>query len=184
MKRESLILSLLLLLFIGCSKGARYRPLEWKVGQWVAYEFNDEPIKISIVGKDSNLFWIETAEPEIIVKVLVEEGKISEPRKLIVKKLADTAVEFALDKFSMKAQLPAIEIHKSSSLEREILTLPCGRFKTFHITEQGREVWLANNVPVLGIVKYENGNETLLLRAYGTRGAHSEIKEEAKLTEI
>lgn len=174
----------LMLLLTGCSQTPRYQPLEWKVGQWVAYEFNGKPIKISIVAKDSNLFWIETAESEVIVKLLVTEHNLSEPKKLIIKKLADIPVEFPLDKFSINSQFPTVKIDGSSVPEKELLTLQCGKFKTFHITEGNNEIWLANNVPILGIVKSICKNETLVLRAYGNKGASSEIQDEARVSEF
>ncbi|MCK4353327.1 hypothetical protein KAW65_07985 [candidate division WOR-3 bacterium] len=172
---------IIFLLLGGCSSPSKYHPVTWIVGQWVSYTINDEPLKISIVSEDSALFWLETAEPGSIVKILVEENRISRPRRLIIKKLNESPVEFPLNQFSVESNLPIIKIDEFTDLKKEILTLPRGKFKVFHIKRKEEDVWLSNKVPILGIARYESVDRHIVLCDYGLTGAESEIKEKPKM---
>ncbi len=175
MRKEWIILFVLI---ISCSKKGEYHLLRWKTGQWVCYKINDEPIRISIVGKDSTLFWVETAESELVAKVLAEEGQLEEAKRLIVKKVSESPFEMQAEKFSIKSGFPDISVRESG--EKELVTLPCGKFRTFHIRQKEEDVWLSNKVPILGIVRYKSKDKEIVLWDYGLKGAKSEIKEKVK----
>lgn len=166
----------------GCSNLAEFHPLEWRVGQWVSYKINNEPLEVAIVGQESTLFWVETSEPEIIVKVLVERGKIIEPKRLIVKKVGESPIEFKVAEFSIKGGLPVME---SKNLgDKEILTLPCGKIKAVHIREEKRDVWLSDAIPIFGIVKYKTKDTLIVLQNYGIKGAKSGITESVEVINL
>ena len=148
----------IMFLFVGCSKTEKFQLLEWRTGQWAAYTINGEPIKISIVGEDSNMFWIETVEPQMIVKALVEEGKLNEPKRLIVKTVGENPIEFQNTEFLAESGLPVIKTEDFG--KKEIVVLPCGKFKVVHIKENVKDVWVSEDIPILGIVKYKNENIT------------------------
>jgi hypothetical protein len=173
---------LICLVLAGCAKSGRFQPSEWKVGQWVCYEINDEPLEVAIVGRDSTLFWVETVEPEITVKVLVAKGKISEPKRLIVKRIGESPVEFQASEFSVKSGLPVLKGEDSG--KKEILTLPCGKFKAVHLVEDQRDIWLSRTVPIFGIAKYESEDMLIVLQNYGQRGAKSTIGEPVEVVNL
>ncbi len=173
--RKSWIILLFFFFVIGCSKRGEYNLLKWKVGQWVSYKINDKPIRVSIVGKDSVFFWVETVEPELTAKVLVEEAQLDEAIRLIVKKVNETPFEIQVDKFSIKSGFPNITVEESG--KKEIVVLPSGKFKAFHVKQEEEDVWLANKVPIFGIVKYKSKDKEIILWDYGLKGAKSEIKE-------
>lgn len=186
-----LLVLLTFITFSGCGRNIKYTPVKWKVGQWAAYEVNGEPLKVSIVGEDSSTslknktsFWLETAEPEIIVKLLVEEGKINEPLRIIAKRLGEPAVEFGTNKIGIKSGLPLMELFESEKGERKILTLPVGKFKTVYFKKEDKEIWLSNTVPVLGIVKYASSDKNIVLCGLGTKGAKSEINGVVEVVEF
>lgn len=169
-------------LFVGCSKSGKFHPLEWRVGQWVSYKINNEPLEVSIVGKDSTLFWIETVEPEITVKVLVEMGKINEPKRLIVKKIGESPIEFKVDEFSIQSGLPVLKVESLG--KREILALPGGKFKVIHIREGEKDIWLSDAIPIFGIAKYKSKDTFIVLQNYRLRGAKSEIEEPTEIVNL
>lgn len=171
-------------LIAGCSNRGEYHPLQWRVGQWVSYEINGKPLQVSVVGRDSFLFWVETVEPEIIVKVLVEEGELANPKRVIIKEAGEETVEFRVDEISVKSGLSSLKIGKSTSGKKELLTLPCGKFKVFHIKQNGKEVWVSNKIPIFGIAKYKSDDKAILLRDYGLHGAKSEIKGVIKIRDL
>lgn len=162
-------------LFVGCSKTEKFQLLEWRTGQWVAYTINGEPIKISIVGKDSNMFWIETVEPQIVVKALVEAGKLNEPKRLIVKQVGESPIEFQNTEFSAESGLPVMKAEDFG--KKEIVVLPCGKFKVVHLKENVKDVWVSEAIPILGIAKYKSEDTLMVLQDYGLKGAKSEIAE-------
>ncbi|MDI6841035.1 MAG: hypothetical protein QMD71_09360 [bacterium] len=170
---------IILFIFTGCAQLHKYKPIPWAVGQWVSYEVNGEPLKVSIVGKDLAGFWLETVEPEVVVKFLVEEGG-TQPNKLIVKTVGDSPIEFPVDKFNVKSILLSAKIDESANLRNEILTLTCGKLRVFHTTYEGSDIWLSSKVPIFGIVKYMGKDKLIVLRDYGIKGAESEIKEQAE----
>jgi hypothetical protein len=170
------------LILAGCARSDRFRPLEWKVGQWVCYEINDEPLEVAIVGKDSDLFWLETIEPEITVKALVAKDRINEPKRLIVKRIGETPVEFQVSEFLVKSGLPVLKGEDSG--KKEILTLPCGKVKVVHITEDQRDIWLSRTVPIFGIAKYESDDMLIVLQNCGQRGAKSSIGEPVEVVNL
>ncbi len=163
----------IMFLFVGCSKTEKFQLLEWRTGQWVAYKINGEPIKISIVGEDSNMFWIETVEPQIVVKALVEAGKLNEPKRLIVKQIGESAIEFQNTEFSAESGLPVMKAEDFG--KKEIVVLPCGKFKVVHLKENAKDVWISEAIPILGIAKYKSEDTLMVLQDYGLKGAKSEI---------
>lgn len=175
---------ILVVSFIGCSKTINYKPIKWEVGQWVCYEINGEPLKMSVTGKDSDLFWLEAAESEIVLKLLIEEGKLNEPRRIIAKKLGENAIEINVAKVSLKTALPMMEMNEPIKGTREIVTLPSGKFKTVYLKKEDKESWLSNTVPILGIVKYKSSDKNIVLRSYGEKGARSEIDSVAEVVEF
>jgi len=181
---------ILFVFIIGCSKSGKYHSLRWSVGQWVSYKINDKPIRVSIVGRESSnkaedelsLYWVETVEPELVVKVLVEEGKLDKARKLIIKKVSEAPFEVQVDNFHIKSEFPSLSTSELG--KEELLTLPCGKFRVFHKKENGEDVWLSNKVPIFGIVKYKSKNKEIVLWDYGIKGAKSEIKGEVKIVHL
>jgi hypothetical protein len=169
------IIWILVLLLGGCSKFGKIRHPDWEVGQWVSYKINSEPLKISIVGRDSSLFWVETVEPELIVKVLVRPEEINHPIRLIVKRTGENPTEFQETKLSIESNFTIQNLEDSG--KEEVLILPCGKIKTIHIEREETDIWLSSTIPILGVVKYTNKNMNIVLQSYGMRGATSEIKE-------
>lgn len=173
------------LFLVGCnSKATKFYPMPWKVGQWVTYTVNEEPLKIAVTGQESTFFWLETVESEAIVKVLVTEHDLSNPNRIIVKKLGEPAVEFPLEDFSIKANLSDVKLDEFTEFTTEYLTLLCGKFKAFHIKEGETDIWLSNKIPLFGIVRYKDDDKTIVLRDYGLSGAQSEINEEPEVASI
>ena len=176
---------IIIFLFAGCAKLHKYHPMPWVVGQWVSYEVNGEPLKVSLVGKDSSGFWLETVGPEAIVKMLVERGEAQPKRcdlkRLIVKPLGDLPIEFSLDEFGVKSELLSIKMDSSMNFKEEIFTLPCGKLRVFHTTQEGSDIWVSGKVPIFGVVKYKSNDNLIVLCDYGIKGAESEIKQQPEV---
>ncbi|MFA5033243.1 MAG: hypothetical protein WC614_09495 [bacterium] len=175
---------LTLLLLEGCNTNVKYKPVKWETGQWVCYSINGEPFKISIVSKDSEMFWVETEEPGIIMKMLIKENEFNTPQKIIARKLGGKAISFETDKISIRSGLPLISIDDSLKAIRKVITLSAGKFKTAYLKKEDSEVWLSNLVPILGIVKYTSKDKNIEIQSYGLKGAKSQIDSTKEASEL
>ena len=176
---------LLAFLFLyGCNKNIKYKPVKWAVGQWVCYKMNEEPFKISIVGSESDMFWVESEEPQITIKMLIKENKFNEPHKITAKKFSGRIINFETDKISIKCGLPIISIDDSLKATRKVITLPTGKFRTAYLKKEESEIWLSNLVPILGIVQYKSKEKNIEIQSYGLKGAVSKIDSSGGTLEL
>jgi len=187
------IILLLIALFPYCT--TKYKPIPWKVGQWVRYKMRmgkaeSLEIRYALVGREGKRFWFEvngkSPSTSFIFKVLVKERSLSHPKEEIIK-IGDQPA-YIMPK-EVGTELPSEykppifeqeEIHKYKigieriKIEKEVLH--CIHSK---LRKEGKEyeVWMSSKVPILGIAKLSSHLITLEIIDYGYEGAVSEIKE-------
>lgn len=181
MQREVLAICILLLaLSIGCTRKGPYKLMQWEVGQWVLYDINGKEVRYAIVGTHDSYFWLERSGFQngrhLVIKALTSPGS-SEIEKFIVKGPNGSPIEFAFNGFPLEDLLleEGVEI-----IAKENLNLSGHKLYAVHLRQKEADIWFSNEIPIFGILKYENGSERILLKDYGLNGAESEIAEVPK----
>jgi len=181
MARKTLTIGIvLLILLIGCIQKAPYKPMHWEVGQWVLYDINGKEEKYAIVGAHDSYFWLEKSSTQngehIIIKALASPSS-NEIKKFIVKRSNGNPIEFVFDKFLFEDLLLEGDVE---ILSKEKFNLAGHESYAVHLRQKRADIWFSNKIPIWGILKYENGKESIVLKDYGLKGAESEIAEVPK----
>jgi len=181
MQREMLTICVLLLaLSIGCKQKDPYKLMQWEVGQWVLYDINGKEVRYAIVGSHDSYFWLERSGfqngEHLVIKALTLPGS-NEIEKFIVKGSNGSPIEFAFDGFPFEYLLLEGDVE---ILSKENLSLSGYELYAVHLRQKEADIWFSNEIPIFGILKYENGSEKILLKDYGLNGAESEIAEVPK----
>lgn len=154
--------------------------MHWEVGQWVLYDVNGKEVKYAIVGSYDSYFWLEKSSVQngehLIIKVLTSPGS-NDIKKFIVKRFNESPIEFVFDRFPFEN--PLLE-GDAEIVSKEKFSLSGRELHAVHLKQKGADIWFSNEIPIFGILKYENGGERILLKDYGFKGAESEIAEVPK----
>jgi len=165
---------------MGCSQEALYKPMHWKVGQWVLYDVNGKEVRYAIVGSSDSYFWLEKSSIQngehLIIKALTSPGS-NEIKKFIVKRSNESPIEFAFDRFPFEDLLLEGDVE---ILSKEKFNLAEHELYAVHLKQKRADIWFSNKIPIGGILKYENGGKSIVLKDYGLKGAESEIAEAPK----
>lgn len=187
----------------------KYNPSPWAAGQWATYEMKSSKeqfkIKYSITGTElvdgKTYYWFETRidmenQTNIIKMLMAMED--SEPKRIIMKSNKEPAIDMT-DTFKRNMQMTENHgkplIHSEEDILKgyigiESVTVPAGTFQSIksRATEQSgvefTEIWVSEKIPVIGMVKASGKDNSLVLTAYGTSGAKTDITETPQKFEI
>lgn len=162
-----------------------------KVGEWAEYQVSSgggetSTMRQSVVGKEGNLVWFETKTVQgnqiTIMKMLIDPNT-GKAKRAIVKNPPERAMEIPLNMVDRAAETPGQRTPTKGKaiVTEETITTPAGTFKCTHVRDSQSPatdgVWSSEKVPVGGLVKSTVENHTMVLTAYGSSGAKSEITE-------
>jgi len=173
----------------GPSFYSEFKPV---IGGWSEYQITTKregasKMKITIVGKEGDAYWYETAmeggkRGPIITKMLVsgnpEDSK--NIKRLIVKEGDKPAMEMPIE--MMKQASPKGQEAKGKIVDKgiETINVPAGTFKAQHMQYQAQEgsadVWIYKDVSPYGLIKSQSKDTEMVLTGYGT-GAKTLITE-------
>jgi len=193
----SVIISILCLLlafvsWISIPSASAMEPIKGaKVGEWVEYQVSSgggetSTMRRSIVGKEGNLVWFETKTVQgdqiNIMKMLIDPNT-GKAKRAIVKNPPERAMEIPLSMVERTTESPGQRAPSKGKaiVTQETITTPAGTFKCTHARDSDSPatdgVWSSEKVPVGGLVKSKEENYTMVLTAYGSSGAKTEITE-------
>jgi|GEM_PF-3136675 hypothetical protein len=162
-----------------------------KVGEWVEYqgqtrEGDSYLLRRSVVGEEGGMLWFETrtvrGKETAIMKVLVDPAT-GRAKRAIVKTPPHPAMEVPLSMAEGMTEGPvrAMPSKEKPIVTQETITTPGGTFKCIHVRDAqssaGEGVWSSEQIPLGGLVRINRQGHTLVLTAFGTTGAKSEITE-------
>ncbi len=195
--------------FTACKK-AEYVPPKWNVGDWVEYQIKssspglkDYTLRYAITGEEKvsneTYYWLEmvgtSQTSHFVYKMLVPYGYRGVAERMIIKVEDQPALE--MPKAEGLADEPPGDNRPYLFLETDVTKgkvdeietkVPAGEYLTVHskvkdLNGRDAEVWLAKDVPVLGMVKAMIGTEDMELVAQG-KDAKTAITEEPQKIDI
>ncbi|MDH7498817.1 MAG: hypothetical protein QHH30_00325 [candidate division NC10 bacterium] len=191
-RRASILPFLLIFLFwIFVPLASPLEPIKGaKVGEWAEYQMSSgggetSTMRRSVVGKEGNLVWFETKTVQgdqiTIMKILLDPNT-GKAKRAIVKNPPERAMEIPLDMVERTTKTPGQRPTKGKAVvTQETITTPAGTFQCTHVRDSGSPAtdgaWSSERVPLGGLVKSKTENHTMVLTAFGSSGAKTEITE-------
>jgi len=192
-RRVSILPFLLIFIFwIFVPSASAMEPIKGaKVGEWAEYQVSGvggetSTMRRSVVGKEGNLVWFETKTVQgnqiTIMKILLDPDT-GKARRAIVKNPPERAMEIPLNMVERTTETPSQRTPTKGKaiVTQETITTPAGTFKCTHVRDSGSPatdgVWSSEKVPVGGLVKSKIESHTMVLTAFGSSGAKTEITE-------
>ncbi len=161
--------------------GLPFRPV---TGEWAEYQLQHDgqkqKVRIAVVGSEKeipNAHWLEVEvdKPGQRLRVkLLTVGNPAEPgalRKIVAELGPGMVMEFPVPPEEPDVPLPPAA--SKPGRPQKVVT-PAGTFKAAPVKVQGATSWIADEVPLFGVVKGSSNQGSLLLLAFGT-GAESKI---------
>lgn len=154
------------------------------VGSWAEYVMTSEgeppvTMRISIVGKEGELYWYEMLmiaekQERIVTKILVTGNpqESANLKRFIVKAGDEPAMEMPIEMTRMGAS-EDVGVPEPTSVDKgvESVTVPAGTFKASHwlytVDKMTSDVWVVQGIGPYGLVKSRTEDIEVALKAYG-----------------